>query len=611
MAPQLRYIYLSVLVYFCQRSIVCAWLCKSLPKKEKSRAEHNKAGRDLLAQILQSNPTTFSAKGNKVKIIGPVPAPEVRQPQKGGKPQSVYAPVVDPPVLAPSQPQIPAQLVQKQKQGKALDKKSVAPVLPTIMQEDVLASIPDYSQHVMKEATSRSDDSTKSPAPVPKNAAFDKALNALVYTKPKTDSSLLEPGNSLAPLKTSQKFSEASFLGTRDDGVGVYLNTHEPFCIAAVGVQGSGKSHSLGVILENCLIPLPRPVGREIIRLQRPMTALVLHYDQNVTSICEATGLICPSSSLSGLTSEPIAVPQSKMIVLVSPSYYAQRKKFYGDYCIVKPLLFQWSKLSADHIKKLMGINESDSQLYIASLLNLLRSYQRSAVIPEFHGFLEQVKSLCKVPGQSAPLQQRIALLESFVAESKSNASYMAMNETRGGDLSTCLGPGVVVVADLTDPLLSSAEANGIFQVLTEQFRTVHLPDRCGKILALDEAHKFMDGVKSDGLSNAIINAARLMRHDGLRLVVSTQSPKALAPELLELVTVALLHRFHSRDWFTYLSSKIPLKDENFDELINLPPGAAITFAARHLLDDDKGNIMHLTVRQRITEDRGASRTNN
>ena len=46
-----------------------------------------------------------------------------------------------------------------------------------------------------------------------------------------------------------------------------------------------------------------------------------------------------------------------------------------------------------------------------------------------------------------------------------------------------------------------------------------------------------------DGLSEAIVNIARLMRHDGMRLAVSTQSPAALAPELLELVTVAVLHR--------------------------------------------------------------------
>jgi hypothetical protein len=58
-----------------------------------------------------------------------------------------------------------------------------------------------------------------------------------------------------------------------------------------------------------------------------------------------------------------------------------------------------------------------------------------------------------------------------------------------------------------------------------------------------------------------------------MRLVVSTQSPRALAPELLELVTVAVLHRFHSADWFTYLSTKLPLGNAVWDRLVSLDPG--------------------------------------
>jgi hypothetical protein len=53
-----------------------------------------------------------------------------------------------------------------------------------------------------------------------------------------------------------------------------------------------------------------------------------------------------------------------------------------------------------------------------------------------------------------------------------------------------------------------------------------------------------MDGVKCDGLSESIVDMARLMRHDGMWLI-----PKALAPELLELVSIAILHHFHSQDW--------------------------------------------------------------
>jgi hypothetical protein len=47
----------------------------------------------------------------------------------------------------------------------------------------------------------------------------------------------------------------------------VYLNTHEPFCLAAVGVQGAGKSHTLACILESCLLRFPL---EGVSRLKKP-----------------------------------------------------------------------------------------------------------------------------------------------------------------------------------------------------------------------------------------------------------------------------------------------------------------------------------------------------
>jgi DNA phosphorothioation-dependent restriction protein DptH len=91
-----------------------------------------------------------------------------------------------------------------------------------------------------------------------------------------------------------------------------------------------------------------------------------------------------------------------------------------------------------------------------------------------------------------------------------------------------------------------------------------------------------MDGAVTDGLSGAIVNMARQMRHDGIRLVVGTQSPRALAPELLELVTVAVIHRFHSKDWFSYLKDKIPLENAAWDRLLDLNPGKVLVFSSRH-----------------------------
>ena len=173
-------------------------------------------------------------------------------------------------------------------------------------------------------------------------------------------------------------------------------------------------------------------------------------------------------------------IPKDRMTILVSPTYYLQRKKFYeGFNCTVKPLLFSWEYLTANHIKCIMGIKETDNQLYVSTMLELLKRYQRQNKIPKISDFFQEVKKICNVNGQAGPLEQRIALLESLVAESYINTGL----KNEGGNLQSDCLPGHFVITDLTDPLLSKSDVNGIFQVLTEQYRT--LPKKqhgCGQV---------------------------------------------------------------------------------------------------------------------------------
>lgn len=204
-----------------------------------------------------------------------------------------------------------------------------------------------------------------------------------------------------------------------------------------------------------------------------------------------------------------------------------------------------------------------------------------------------------------------MALLASIVAESNVNISI----QSESIDLKSACVPGTLIIVDLTDPLLSKDEANAIFQVLTEQFRAIPSSQSSGKLLVLDEAHKFMSGDVSDGLSEAIVNAARMMRHDGMRLVVNTQNPCVLALELLELITIAVMHRFHSRSWFTHLSSKIPLPESCWESIKDLETGHAMVFATKLQLESKKERkpictVIPVCIRKRLTADRGSSKTN-
>ena len=145
--------------------------------------------------------------------------------------------------------------------------------------------------------------------------------------------------------------------------------------------------------------------------------------------------------------------------IFVSPSFYHQRSQFYSGFqnCKVVPLLFKWSHLNAERIKSLMRVEANDTMpLYMSSILDMLRKMQKSDKFPTFAGFKEKVEELDFMKSQNGPLQQRLNLLNSFIAESKENSHLLWT------DMNDC---GSMVVVDLTDPMIAPQEANAIFQV--------------------------------------------------------------------------------------------------------------------------------------------------
>jgi hypothetical protein len=86
-----------------------------------------------------------------------------------------------------------------------------------------------------------------------------------------------------------------------------------------------------------------------------------------------------------------------------------------------------------------------------------------------------------------------------------------------------------------------------------------------------------------------------------------------LAPELLELVSLMLVHGFHSEEWFTYLKSKVPLPPDGFEMIRELATGQALVFAASQGLmpaSELASTTLVLSVRARFTQDLGASVAN-
>ena len=90
----------------------------------------------------------------------------------------------------------------------------------------------------------------------------------------------------------------------KDQDPRVFFNTTAPSSTFICGSQGSGKSHTLSCLLENCLSP---SIANE---LPSPLTGLVFHYD---TFISDDGGSPCEAAFLS-------SNPQIKVRVLCSPS---------------------------------------------------------------------------------------------------------------------------------------------------------------------------------------------------------------------------------------------------------------------------------------------------
>jgi hypothetical protein len=131
----------------------------------------------------------------------------------------------------------------------------------------------------------------------------------------------------------------------------VLLNTDSPWSAFLCGSQGSGKSHALSCMLENCLLTdqtiLPR-VGLN----PYPLAGLVFHYDRcQGSGVCEAA-YICSS------------VPTT---VLVSPSNYGRLKIAYeamaekqGANITVKQLYILPKYLDTERMKTLMAVGRED-----------------------------------------------------------------------------------------------------------------------------------------------------------------------------------------------------------------------------------------------------------
>ncbi|KAJ9609134.1 hypothetical protein H2200_006905 [Cladophialophora chaetospira] len=392
----------------------------------------------------------------------------------------------------------------------------------------------------------------------------------------------------------------------------VYANMNAPWSAFICGSQGAGKSHSLSCLLEIALL-VSSPAGEN----PRPLAGLVFHYDKfsgsESTQLCEAAYLCS--------TGIPVRV-------LVSPSNVHAMRKLYRNLPglaenaprpEVMPLYFQEHHPNVSRMMALMAVQEGKAiPLYMEVLVSVLREMMMENEGASGLNYLEFKDRLARQefsPEQKRPLKLRLELLESFLAHHQQTEQSAARLERMYDS-----AQGTLTIVDLSCPLVTDSDACALFTIVLSIF--VENRGDCGRVIALDEAHKFLtQSGEAEKLTDKLISIVSQQRHLGTRIIVATQAP-TLAPRLLDLCTVSIVHRFNSPAWLEVLRKHLAgaslCNDQTdaklFELIVGMHTGEALIFAPSAMLDVVNNEVCRLLdgfvrvmMRNRITTDGGRS----
>jgi hypothetical protein len=346
----------------------------------------------------------------------------------------------------------------------------------------------------------------------------------------------------------------------------VYLNTSRPFNMVMVA-PSRGVSN---VVVESCMletsaVPLDirakedgfLPAPENLLRQDSPHAVCIFHFDQDLGSCSDAATLFTPSMA-----------SQRQKSIFVSPLSYYRRRDVYHKSCDcnigveIVPLLFRWQDLSPcllAYFLKAWGTSRD--------ILRLLRQLQRSAEELTFAQFVERCKSegYCD---RSPLLIERLELLEMFLAESESN-QYLPKP-----DIPASLESGSFI-ADLSDPLLCANDANAIFSVLLSMMHSLQRSaSHNQRLVVFEGAEKYLTDCSDDGVLNSLVLETMRNAELGISVVLTVQNPQRLRPDFFDALSVCFIHRFHSREWFSVLQSKVGHQKrlDNRATVLNMSP---------------------------------------
>jgi len=367
--------------------------------------------------------------------------------------------------------------------------------------------------------------------------------------------------------------------------IGIDLN--ECNTISLFGVQGAGKSYTIGSITEMVLRQFSK-----VNKLPAPMASVIFHYSDSMDYAPEFTSMVYPNDEagqLAKLKAEYGAEAGNvKDVVLLAPeSQVETRKAEYPD-IDVHPIGFDSSELSVKDWMFLLGAMGNDST-YIKELKQIMKSCRYDMSLQNIRDGVANSNHMST--SQRSLAEQKLDFAEEYI--------------TDGNKLQKYLRPGRLIIVDLRDEFIEKDEALGLFVVMLNIFSSVlNVNGRAfNKFIVFDEAHKYMNNRE---LVGSITTAIREMRHKGVSIMIASQDPMSLPTEIIELSSIVVMHRFSSPAWVKHVQKAItPLQTLTPTEMASLGSGEAYLWANKASDKSITQRPIKISIRPRVSKHGG------
>lgn len=370
----------------------------------------------------------------------------------------------------------------------------------------------------------------------------------------------------------------------------VALDLNQTHTISLFGVQGGGKSYTLGAVVEMASLRIPN-----VNRLPSPLASVIFHYSPTqdyrpeFTSMTEANPIPDQIELLRvKYGAEPRALSD---VVLLTPSNKVDaRRREYPD-LQVHPLRFATSELQSSHWRFLMGA-VGNQATYIRQINRIMKS-------------LREDLSLQKLRDGIADASMPDHIKELATGRLDLAAEYVSDDATPIKDL---VRPGRLIIVDLRDEFIEKDEALGLFVVLLQLFGDAKVEGvPFNKLVVFDEAHKY---IESPDLVAGLVEVVREMRHKGTSIMVASQDPPSVPVSLIELSSVMILHKFNSPAWLKHLQkANAALGALTAERMAALRPGEAYVWASKATDEAFSNGVVRMRLRPRVTKHGGDTRT--